>query len=303
MDFFFFDHELIKQLKCIFKKEKPEIIHSHFDGYDVYAVLANNVGAEIIWHQHNPRVLMPDLLRRSYQKITLFRHYNIHGNSVHLIILNEQAKEDIVEFGYRGDFYLLPNGIQIDRISYSEKIAHDTPIFLNFGGRADHKGLDILLKAIKTLIENKYDFTVHITNGVDTESFINTFFKEIFLNKSKLYLRLRTFPICFEMLIGLFLLVEERLFLMQSLKLCFQVHLSYLLLYLVWSGLVIKQQLFPVPTEDPESLAEKMADIIEGRIRMSSDDLIASRRFIVDNYSVELWANKLIGYYDSLLRK
>ncbi len=43
-----------EELSKLIKLHEPSIIHSHFDGFDIPIVKANNIGARVIWHLHNP---------------------------------------------------------------------------------------------------------------------------------------------------------------------------------------------------------------------------------------------------------
>lgn len=49
---------MILELRKIFKKEKPAIIHSLFDGYDEYVVKTIAVENKIVWYYHNSRTLV-----------------------------------------------------------------------------------------------------------------------------------------------------------------------------------------------------------------------------------------------------
>lgn len=54
----FNDKKMILELRKIFKKEKPAIIHSLFDGYDEYVVKTIAVENKIVWYYHNSRTLV-----------------------------------------------------------------------------------------------------------------------------------------------------------------------------------------------------------------------------------------------------
>lgn len=254
----------------------------------------------MVWHQHNPRNLMPDLLRRTYQRLTLYRQYGVIGKKAHLIILNPQVQHDIEKFGFRGQAFLLPNGIQTGRISFQVKDSFSIPVFLNFGGRADHKGLDILLRAVKILITKRLKFTIEITGGVDTEATVHSAFPHGVPNQIRIIPQTEYISAVFH---------GCNWFISASRRETF----SYAIGEAMLSGTPVlstdipgvqwalgQKSVISVPPENPECLAKKMEDIIKGNIIVRGEDLLASRKFVIENYSVERWAEKLIKYYDSL---
>lgn len=298
--YLFLDKNLIFKLEKIFEEEKPNIIHSHFDGYDEYVVKANKMNSKIIWHCHNLRTLVKNPLKKMYQKILLYYQYHIIGKNVSIIILGKEFKKHLEQFGYKKEVFLLPNGIQEKRISFAKKVNNDKTIFLNFGGRANDKGLDILLKAIKILIEKDLKFVVRITEGVDTRKCIKEYFGEKIPTEIEIIPQTEDIANRFH---------EADWFISSSRRETF----SYAIAEAMLSGTPIissnisgvqwalkQASVISFNNEDFYDLVVKMEQIISGKISINNKNLKDSHEFILENYTATVWAEKIIKYYEKI---
>lgn len=174
----FYDKKLINDLKKIFEKEHPDIIHSHFDGYDEYCVKANICNAKIIWRAHNTRSLVQNKIKRLYQHMDFYHQYVVVGKNVSIIIPHKEFKNFLDRYKFSGKTFYLPNGIDERRISFNVKEKDDTINFLTFGGRAEHKGIDLLCESIKRVskMDLSYKLVFNITEGSDTLDHLNQYF-------------------------------------------------------------------------------------------------------------------------------
>lgn len=175
---FFFNPILIDQLAKIIKKESPCIIHSHFDGFDIPVVLANKKSmnqARIIWHHHNPRTLVSNPVKRLYQRLCFFRQYVLYGKKVHIITASKSCLDELKSYHFDlKRATAIDNGICEERINYRDLTSLQTQspfTFLCFGGRGNHKGIDILLKAVHTL-GTQLSYKLLLVQGQDTDEFL-----------------------------------------------------------------------------------------------------------------------------------
>lgn len=98
---------------------------------------------------------------------------------IHIISLYNGFEKFLRRYGYKGNIEVIPNGIEEKRITFSPKVRGDSIKFLTFGGRADDKGLDILLKSIKILKKRtNCKFVIYITKGKDTKEWVNKIFED-----------------------------------------------------------------------------------------------------------------------------
>lgn len=170
----FLDNNLIKQLKNIIEKEKPDVIHTHFDGYDVPVVKAANKDIKVIWHYHTAREYMKDIVRNTYQRISFYIQYHIYGKSANIISVSKEYIKWIEEQGgWSEKIIAIPNGINENRIEMKDIKENKLNNFLCYGGRWGTKGLDILLEAMDKINKKKIEYTVLLTKGADTVNMLN----------------------------------------------------------------------------------------------------------------------------------
>ena len=296
----FLDKNLISILETIFKEEKPAIIHSHFDGYDEFVVKANNIGAHVVWHHHNPRALVQNPLKKAYQIVTLYHQYHIVGKNANVIILGASFQRELDRFGYRKKAFLLPNGIQEERIPFAKKNPSNIISFLNFGYRADHKGLDILIDAIILLKKKNLSFKVKITDGVDTTNVMHQYFGEDIPPEIEIIPQTENIACRFH---------ENDWFISASRRETF----SYAIAEAMLSGTPIlssdiegvswafnQPSVIKFESENSAQLADRLEQIITGKIIINEQDLRKARSFVLKNYTADAWAEKLIQYYNTL---
>lgn len=298
----FLDGELIKQLNTIFQKENPAIIHSHFDGYDEYCVKANNINAQVVWHEHNPRALVSNKLKQIYQKINFLHQYGVVGKSVHIIALYKDFENFLRKYGYRNEVLILPNGISEERISFKIKKRSDAINFLTFGGRAEHKGIDLLFKSINELKKKNLDIKVYfnITEGSDTRETANTFFRGEIPEEVKLIPQTENVSELF---------AEMDCFVAPSRRETF----SYAVAESMLSGTPAivsdleavswafsQKPIITFESENVEDLTKKIMQFISGG-GYTADELYDARMYVENNYMTSAWASRLIKYYDEII--
>lgn len=176
------------ELISLLKKEKPDILHTHFEGYDIAVVKAVrtvehelNRSIKIIWHKRNQFSFHKNPLKKVYQYYRFYSNYTFWGKEVHLIYVSEEIKRFISKF--RSDKIktvtrVIPNGIDVEKFTTLKNEFSDRPsifTFGSFGGRNSDKRIDLLLNA-SVLLASKYKFKVKITKGIDTKDIVNGIF-------------------------------------------------------------------------------------------------------------------------------
>lgn len=166
------EKEVISELKNIFEIEKPDIIHSHFDGYDVAVTKAADEKVIKVYHRHNEfdisnlkfhkklfalisiKIKMNYIKSRGYQVFTSQDMMNKFINKKYA--LRERAK-------------VIINGISTRCLeNENENIEkRDKPIIFSLIGNWERKGGDILFKAIEKL--NSKEIKVYLSSIIDRE--------------------------------------------------------------------------------------------------------------------------------------
>lgn len=171
---------------------------------------------------------------------------------------------------------------------------------MTFGGRADDKGLDILLKSIKILKKStNCKFVIYITKGKDTKEWVNKIFEDDIPKEIDIIPQT-------ENVSGLFEKVD--CFLAPSRRETF----SYAVAEAMLSGTPAiisdleavswafsQKSIITFESENVNDLAEKIINYMENNV--SEQYLKDARKFVLENYTVSAWADKVIKYYDSIL--
>lgn len=175
----------VEEIVDILIDVKPDLIHTHFDGYDVPVVKARqklNLSVPVVWHLHNALSFLPNFVKAVYQGFCFFRHYCLYGKNVSVIGVNEEVLSFCTRFRglFGGDYIhsiVISNGINLDRIKIRAQYdPHPIFSFLAFGGRNSDKRIDLILSAAENLIK-EYNFKIYFTIGTDTKEVVNHFFQ------------------------------------------------------------------------------------------------------------------------------
>lgn len=175
------------QLEHIFKEICPNIVHTHFDGYDVPVVKAlrklnkeNNT--EVVWHLHDHLGFMPDIARKVYQMYGFIRHYGRFAKNVSAIGVCAEVAYFTNTWHklWNGCSFkqlaVIPNAIDTTRISTIKENTIVGHSFLAFGGRNIQKRIDLLIDAAVKLNgggKTSSDLvSVYITRGTDTDNVV-----------------------------------------------------------------------------------------------------------------------------------
>lgn len=180
-----------KEVIDIICKENPDILHSHFDGYDIHLAKAKKYflkkyhkKIKVIWHLRNKLSYLSDLKRKIYQFFIFQRHYGYWSKNINLIGVSEEVLQFVNQFAHfeRNNIYFknIQNGIPYQHLRNSLNV-NQKPFrdftFGAFGGRNTDKRIDILLKAAEILKANGCQIKIIITKGVDTIEILNNYFK------------------------------------------------------------------------------------------------------------------------------
>ncbi len=196
----------VKELISIFEELPPDIVHTHFEGYDVPVAKALRTlksPARMVWHVHDfvsvdTSGMSFPFLRKLKRYIHYSRHYGHYGKNVYLIPVSKEAgllasafRSGKIPFTYPTDAHIIEstqlpahchpllNGMVLDRLSgwASNKICLDEKrrhVFLSFGGRERVKRLEFIVRAALRLRERgKQNFCLLFTKGIGTEAMLH----------------------------------------------------------------------------------------------------------------------------------
>ncbi len=172
-----FDNTLHRRCREIVGDFDPDIIHTHFEGFDV-AMLRASKRAKTVWHMHDWLQFHPNPLKKAYQAYTFFRHYGrpaiTVGSRLSIIGVCHHEPAFVAPFrlGRKIVESYIPNGIETSRFAAVDRLETGRLFtFLTFGGRNVQKRIDLVLEAAEKL-SKKYKFNLKVTLGSDTQSVI-----------------------------------------------------------------------------------------------------------------------------------
>lgn len=166
------------------KEKDINIIHTHcpFASTVLARLLRNPLDAPVIFTYHTKFDI--DIARRIenkyiQEKVIFHLIKNIEACD-EVWVVSEGAGENLKNMGYKGDYIVMPNGVDIpkgripeediEKITSEYNLPKKVPVFLFVGRMAWYKGLDTILESLAIIKEKGEDFRmVFIGGGLDIE--------------------------------------------------------------------------------------------------------------------------------------
>ena len=153
--------KVIAELREIFDIESPNIVHSHFDGYDVPITKVTSKDVIKIYHRHNEfDVSNLCWYKKIYALVNIRRRMSYIKKKGSQIFISEDMKDNLLKkrLILKENSFVILNGINTKRINKKQvflKNKNNTPIIFAFIGNWYSKGGDILFKALEKINRNK----------------------------------------------------------------------------------------------------------------------------------------------------
>lgn len=141
--------ETYQMMRRIFRENRIDIVHSHFELYDIPATVMAPKKAKIFWHLHDPIGYNKTsrLSRKISRKILERLQYGLFSKRATLLSVSKEHAKCAADMGFnRKRIFYIPNGIDTSRIhpAYgSDKLSN----FLMFGWDVIRKGVDLVVAA------------------------------------------------------------------------------------------------------------------------------------------------------------
>lgn len=276
-------------LKHIYRKHPDiEIVHSHFELYDVPVVMTASKKMKVFWHLHDAIEVYSDIKNRLANKL----QYGLFHKNAKLLAVCEKQKDYVIQLGFpRNNAYYVPNGLEISRIQCDDADRENRPYdFLMFGWDYEVKGVDLCVEACLKMQDT---FKIAIVGGASTQARIKKEYGDVagidvinpVSDVNELYKRTRAF-----------------------LHISRAEGLSYALLEAVYAGLPvvcsnIQANLFAkqfptvrfVESENVSDIACGMVEVVE-QLREDTA-IIRAREIIEEEYSTKSWTRKMLTHY------
>lgn len=272
--------------------KQADIIHSHFELYDILTALAKTKRQTLVWHLHDSFDDHIDLFHRIVNNF----QYGMMGKKAFLISPNEYYANYVADLGFPAkNISIVPNCIDFKRLK-KQNIAKKTHDFLVFGGFFYIKGLDILLDACRILVKKGKQFSLGVVGYADTWNWIDSNYPDL----NQIIHRIAPS----EDVLSFY--ESSKVFLCTSRRECF----SYALTEALYVGLPAIVSNIPgniwckkysaVSTFTPESpleLADAMQKYIDSNYSYDPEKLHEVSELIAEEYGLEKWISQIEEVY------
>lgn len=280
-------------MRNIYSENDVDIVHSHFELYDIPATLMAPKRVKVFWHLH-------DALKENYQKSAASRRiltkiqYGYFGKRAKLLSVSKEHAQFAIELGFhKKNVEYLPNGINTFRIRTEQidKSMHRKKLLL-FGWEVYRKGVDLVVEAAKKINDNEVHIRVVGQEACDK------------------YLKMVGAP----SIIRYSKPVEDVNELYRETSVFLHISraegLSYALLEAIYAGLPIICSDIPenqfanqfrnivwIKNEDVDELAEAINSIQYIVSDIREEDIQFNRDLIQEHYALNNWVERVITYY------
>ena len=191
----------VEQLVEIISIFIPDIIHTHFDGYDMPVAKAlkkcgkNNI--KVVWHLHDALGFVPNVFKKMYQCLYYIRHYSYYAKNVSAIAVSDEVRRftnrfhRVLRFSDFHNSKVILNGIDLARIENNTRKSNKEKggiyKLLVLSGRNVQKRADLLMKA-GLVLESRgiSNFEILVVHGTDTNEVV----ADVFGDKTPHWLKL-----------------------------------------------------------------------------------------------------------------
>ena len=155
-----------KKIRDICKTEEIDIIHSHFELYDIPCLFASKK-VHIVWHMHDS--IQAEMGIRGLLRKIQYRKMNNH---VSIVTISDKDRASLINMGCNPkQVYVVKNGISVEALCGIE-IDKTHPIFLSMGWDYKRKGIDLILEAAQKLRKEYHNFELIINCRKETVPYI-----------------------------------------------------------------------------------------------------------------------------------
>lgn len=279
-------------LHQIYQENQIDIVHSHFELYDIPATITAPKGTKIFWHLHDP-IDSGTGLRGILWKL----QYGVVGKRANLISVADYYRDAVIRMGFPVvQTVTVLNCINLERIRKCCTGTEKSYDFLTFGWDFHRKGDDLILKACNRLAREGYSFRLLLNGNEKTWPNVDEFLagdEPSWLVRGEPVSDVNT------------LFDASKVFIQASRRETF----SYAVCEAAYAGLpVISSDIaglewahaLPSVTffenENMEQLYLLMKDCLDGKL-CSDAEIERSRQFIYAHYSLNVWAKKIMEQY------
>lgn len=276
-------------MKQIYRENDVDIVHTHFELYDMPATMMAPKKVKVFWHLHDPIKAYYQRGRNS-RRLLMRLQYGTAGRRPRLLTVSQEHGAFAGQLGFpKEHITYFPNGINTARIQ-STPDHKEGKSFLMFGWDVERKGVDLVVKAVDRMEEK--DCRVVIVGQDACREYLEqqgkgNLFHPPVENINELYRDTRAF-----------------------LHVSRAEGLSYALLEAIYAGIPVVcsdipenrfarefRNMFFVGNGDVDAIAREMDRLCRWDGQVDPVDTAYNRERMEEDYTLRAWCNKLIKLY------
>ncbi len=276
----------------IYGENEIDIVHSHFELYDIPATITAPKGTKVFWHLHDP-INLRGGLRQMLWKF----QYGVIGKRAKLISVSDFYRDSVIKMGFPAEQTVtVLNGINLKRIQQCSNSSKKDYDFLTFGWDFHRKGDDLILEACARLSSEGYNFRLLLNGNEQTWPKLHAYLKG----------EIPPWLICGNPVPDVStLFAASNAFIQASRRETF----SYAVCEAAYAGLPVISSDIPglewahdlpsvkfFQSENTEQLYLLMKNYLEGQ-SCSDAEIEQSQKLIRMRYSLNIWTSKIVEQY------
>lgn len=275
-------------VKKIYQENNIEIVHSHFELYDIPATLMAPKNIKVFWHLHDAIKLGYNICSKAKKLLYKFQ-YGIVSKRAILLTVSIEHGNFANYLGFKKEnIFFVPNGINLDRIEIVKPNSNNK--FLMFGWEVERKGVDVAVQSTQYIKNDNYQIIVIGQNAckefIEKNNNSHILFLDPYENVNDIYKNVSCF-----------------------LHISRAEGMSYALIEAIYAGLpvicsdILENQfanIFKNVTFVKVGDAKELANAIDGFVQkqgISFEEIVQNRSVIEKNYSLDSWCKKIISIY------
>lgn len=279
-------------MRRIYAENDVDIVHSHFELYDIPATVTAPKGTKIFWHLHDPIDI-----GSGFRKILWKFQYAAVGRRATLISVSDYYRDAVIQMGFPATQAItVLNSINLNRIRDCCGETKKKYDFLTFGWDFYRKGDDLILNVCERLSREGYLFRLLLNGNERTWHKLDEFLAG----------RQPPWLVCGEPISDVnMLFVTSKVFIQASRRETF----SYAVCEAAYAGLpVISSNIAGLEwahelpsvsffeSENEEQLYFLMKEYLDGKQCLESE-IKNSQRLVDMHYSLDAWTKKIVECY------
>ena len=277
----------------IYKENEVDIVHTHFELYDIPATVMAKKKTAIYWHLHDP-INVFDGMRGLLWKV----QYGVVGKRAILLSVSDFYRKEVIEIGFPEEqSKVVLNGIDTSRLEKTSFSTNPRYQFLTLGWDFYRKGDDIIIEACKRLYADGYEFSLLLNGNESTWPIL-----EQYLDNKEYPFLVKGYP---TKEIGE-LYKSANIFIQASRKETFSYAVceaSYMGMPVISSDIAGLEWAHMLPTvtffenENVEELYNLMKTFLDGK-QFVEKDYNQTKAIINSDYTIHAWAHKIMRIYN-----